>query len=66
MDEDGGRVPAHAVSGCGAYWTGGILRGYGLQPGANDEAAIVSADSVGSVGVTCQGRSVPRMLRRGL
>ena len=66
MDEDGGRVLAHVISGCGAYWTGGILRGYGLQPGANNEPTIVSADSVGSVGVTCPGRSVPGMLRRGL
>ena len=66
VDEDGGRIPAHAVSGSGAYRAGGILRRCGLQPGANDEPAIVSADSGGSVGVICPGRSVRTMLRRGL
>ena len=41
MDEDGGRVPSDSVSGCGAYWAGRVLCGYGLQFGADGEPVVV-------------------------
>ena len=54
MDENGRRIPAHAVSGCGAYRAGRILRRYGLQP-------VVESDDTGrSVGVICQGGVRPK------
>ena len=60
MDEDGGRVPPNTVSGCGAYWAGGLLRSYRLQLGADGEPVVVSEDSGRSGRVTCRGRSVPK------
>ena len=60
LDEDGGRVPPNTVSGCGAYWAGGLLRSYRLQLGADGEPVVVSEDSGRSGRVTCRGRSVPK------
>ena len=41
VNEDGGRVPPNPISGCGAYWAGRVLCGYGLQPGADREPVVV-------------------------
>ena len=60
MDEDGGRVPPNPVSGSGAYWTGGLLRSYRLQLGADGEPVVVSEDSGRSGRLTCRGRSVSK------
>ena len=60
VDEDGGRLPPNPVSGCGAYWAGGLLGSYRLQLGADVEPVVVSEDSGRSGRVTCRGRSVPK------
>ena len=59
VDEDCGRISADPVSGSGAHQAGRILRGHGLQPGADGQPAVTTGGPGRSVGVTCPGSSAP-------
>ena len=59
VDEDCGRISADPVSGSGAHRVGRILGGHGLQPGANGQPAVATAEPCPASPVTC-----PRALGR--
>ena len=59
VDEDCGRISADPVSGSGAHRAGRILRGHGLQPGADGYPPVATGGPGRSVGVTRRGAARP-------